>query len=78
MDRIRTAARTYPLVATTLAVGLLGGVVTVAGFPDGTRWLLSLYALVIAAVQDTTMPKRPDGKSESLQFTFSMREEDSG
>lgn len=33
---------------------------------------------VIAAVQDTTMPKRPDGKSETASFTFSMKEEDSG
>ncbi|HUX70480.1 MAG TPA: heavy metal translocating P-type ATPase [Cellulomonadaceae bacterium] len=55
MDRIRTAARTYPLVATTLLVGILGGVVAVAGFPDGTRWLLSVYALVIAAVQTRGM-----------------------
>ena len=46
-----TLLRSYPAVATTLLVGLVGGALEVAGLHDAARWTLSAYALVIAALQ---------------------------
>lgn len=55
MGRLRDAARAYPFVAATLAVGAVGGALTAAGHGDLTRWVLSAYALIIAAVQTRGM-----------------------
>lgn len=46
-----TLLRSYPAVATTLLVGLVGGALEVAGLHEAARWTLSAYALVIAALQ---------------------------
>jgi len=50
--------RRYLLVPVTLVIGLLGGVLWFAGLPTATQWLVSAYALVIAAIELVRMIAR--------------------
>ncbi|PFG38886.1 heavy metal-(Cd/Co/Hg/Pb/Zn)-translocating P-type ATPase [Georgenia soli] len=43
--------REYRVVTATLLVGLLGGILELAGPPDAARWTISVFALVVAALQ---------------------------
>jgi heavy metal translocating P-type ATPase len=55
---VRTASRVfarYPVVAATVLVGALGGVIWFAGAPDAARWVVSGYALAMAAVRGWRM-----------------------
>ncbi|WP_394768938.1 heavy metal translocating P-type ATPase [Lacisediminihabitans sp.] len=55
---VRTASRVfarYPVVAATVLVGVLGGVIWLAGAHDVARWVVSGYALVMAAVRGWRM-----------------------
>jgi heavy metal translocating P-type ATPase len=47
---LRRAVGAYPVVAATLGVGLLGGVLEFSAAP-AARWVISAYALVVAARQ---------------------------
>jgi heavy metal translocating P-type ATPase len=55
MGRLRSAILGYPLVAVTIAVGLIGGILAVSGHSDLARFVLSAYALVFAAVESVNM-----------------------
>ena len=57
MRWLRTAARRYPIVAITLVVGLAGGVLALSGQPSWAQWVVSGYAIVIAANQFWHMVK---------------------
>ncbi|MCC2307777.1 heavy metal translocating P-type ATPase [Cellulomonas chengniuliangii] len=50
-----TLVRQYPLVLATLGVAALGGVLVAVGDHDAARWVVTGYALVIAAVQAVSM-----------------------
>jgi heavy metal translocating P-type ATPase len=43
--------RDHRVVTATLLVGLVGGVLELAGLPDAARWTISLFALIVAALQ---------------------------
>ncbi|WRS29807.1 heavy metal translocating P-type ATPase [Actinomycetaceae bacterium MB13-C1-2] len=49
MNRVRAAIRTYPLVATTLLVALVGLVLLATPAHEFAQWLVGGYALAIAA-----------------------------
>lgn len=51
MFRVATFVRHYPVVALTIGVGVLGLILDVSGTPAMARWLISGYAVVIAAMQ---------------------------
>ncbi|MFI2753982.1 heavy metal translocating P-type ATPase [Cellulomonas sp. P22] len=57
MHRFRELVRTYPLVVATVVVGVVGGVLVAAGQDDVSRWVISGYALLVAAVQAWDMLK---------------------
>ncbi|GAA3509082.1 heavy metal translocating P-type ATPase [Georgenia daeguensis] len=43
--------REHRVVTATLLVGLVGGVLELAGLADAARWVISVFALVVAALQ---------------------------
>ena len=47
--------RRYPLVAVTVVIGLIAGALALSGFEPAARWLISLYALGIAAFEAVHM-----------------------
>ncbi|BDZ63778.1 hypothetical protein GCM10025877_07160 [Agromyces mangrovi Wang et al. 2018] len=55
MGSVLRAARRYPFVAATLAVGLVAILLALAGAGDAVAWLCSLYALGVAAWQAVGM-----------------------
>jgi len=55
MSKTRAAIMRYPLVFATLAVAVLGGALALFGAGEITPWVVSGYALVIAAVQGVGM-----------------------
>jgi heavy metal translocating P-type ATPase len=58
---IATLVRRYLLVPVTLGVGAVAGVLWIAGLHDLPRWLVSAYALGIAAVELIRMIRRLRG-----------------
>lgn len=55
MDRLLTAARRYPLVVATLVVAATAGFLTATPWAMVTSWLLSGFALLVAARSAWTM-----------------------
>ena len=55
MGSVLRAARRYPFVTATLAVGLVAIVLALVGAGDAVAWLCSLYALGVAAWQAVGM-----------------------
>lgn len=55
MTRILALVRRFPLVALTVAIGLVAGSLVAAGLEPAARWLISLYALAIAGVEAVRM-----------------------
>ncbi|HUG49586.1 MAG TPA: heavy metal translocating P-type ATPase, partial [Terrimesophilobacter sp.] len=51
IKRVNRAARRYPVVAVTVVVAILGGAAALSGHPAWTAWGLSVFALLIAAIQ---------------------------
>ncbi|MHA7985635.1 heavy metal translocating P-type ATPase [Rathayibacter sp. CAU 1779] len=51
MRRVGTFMRRYPIVAIAVAVGIVAGIVQLAGWPVGAQWLVSAFGLVIAGIQ---------------------------
>jgi heavy metal translocating P-type ATPase len=51
MKRVNTAARRYPVVAITVVVAVLGGAAALSGHSTWAAWGLSVFALLIAAIQ---------------------------
>jgi heavy metal translocating P-type ATPase len=51
IKRVNTAARRYPVVAITVVVAMLGGAAALSGHTAWTAWGLSVFALLIAAIQ---------------------------
>ena len=47
--------RRFPLVALTLVVGVVAGVLVVAVGDSAARWVVSIYALIIAALEAVHM-----------------------
>ncbi len=47
--------RRFPLVALTIAVGIVAGALALTGLEPAARWLISLYALGIAALEAVHM-----------------------
>ena len=48
----------YPIVTTTIVLGVLGGVLWPVGFGDAVRWGFGLYAIVIAGIESWQMVKQ--------------------
>lgn len=55
MPRTLALVRRFPLVALTLAVALAAGTLALGGLEPPARWLISLYALGIAAMEAVRM-----------------------
>ena len=55
MTRILALVRRFPLVTLTVAIGLVAGSLVAADLEPGARWLISLFALAIAAVEAVRM-----------------------
>ncbi len=55
MNRLLAAVRRFPLVALTLAIGVVAGALAIAGIEPAARSLISLYALGIAAFEAVHM-----------------------
>jgi len=51
MRRFLTGLRHYPVVLGTLATGVLGACLELAGQPLAARWVISAFAVVVALVQ---------------------------
>lgn len=55
MTRLVALVRRFPLVAVTIGIGLVAGALVAAGLEPAARWVISLYALTIAAVEAVRM-----------------------
>ena len=55
IKRVNAAARRYPVVAVTVVVGMLGGIAALSGHTAWAAWGLSVFALLIAAIQARDM-----------------------
>ncbi len=58
MNRARAAVRTYPLVATTLLVALVGLILLATPWRGSAQWLVGGYALAIAAWEAVGMVRQ--------------------
>ncbi len=57
MNWLSTAIRRYPVVAITVLVAVIGGVLALTGFATAAQWLISGFALIVAAMQAWDMIK---------------------
>jgi len=57
MNWLGTAIRRYPIVAITVLVAAVGGILALTGFETAAQWLISGFALVDAAMQAWDMIK---------------------
>ncbi len=55
MTRFVALVRRFPLVALTVLVAIIAGALALNGLEPGARWLISLYALGIAAMEAVSM-----------------------
>lgn len=55
MTRLVALVRRFPLVAVTIGIGLVAGALVATGLEPAARWVISLYALTIAAVEAVRM-----------------------
>ena len=51
MGRLLTAVRHYPVVLATIVVALVGGALELGGQPTAARWVISVFAAVVALQQ---------------------------
>jgi len=58
MSSLLGAVRRYPLVATTVILGLVGVLLALAGLPDAVRWLFSGFGLAVAAYEAVGMVRQ--------------------
>jgi len=58
LARIFRAARSYPLVAATALVGMVGVVLWLVGLEEIDRWLFSAFALLVAGLEAVEMVKQ--------------------
>ncbi|TFC26327.1 cadmium-translocating P-type ATPase [Cryobacterium sp. TMT2-18-3] len=58
MSSLVAAARRYPLVATTVLLGLTGAVLALGGQTDAVRWLFSGFGLLVAGYEMIGMVRR--------------------
>ncbi|MCB1281145.1 MAG: cadmium-translocating P-type ATPase, partial [Salinibacterium sp.] len=57
MNWLGTAIRRYPIVAITVLVAAVGGILALTGFETAAQWLISGFALIVAAMQAWDMIK---------------------
>ncbi|WP_111720684.1 heavy metal translocating P-type ATPase [Homoserinimonas sp. OAct 916] len=57
MNWLSAAVRRYPIVAITLVVGIVGIGIALGGHPEVSGWIISVYALAVAAIQTVGMVK---------------------
>ena len=50
-----TFGRRYPIVTTTVVVGLVGMIFWLVGAGEVTRWLFSVFAILVAAIEALQM-----------------------
>jgi len=55
VTRVLASVRRFPLVALTVLVAIVAGALALNGLEAGARWLVSLYALGIAAMEAVSM-----------------------
>lgn len=55
MTRLIATIRRFPLVVLTVAIGLVAGALALSGLDPAAQWLISLYALGIAAMEAAHM-----------------------
>ncbi|TFD29463.1 heavy metal translocating P-type ATPase [Cryobacterium cryoconiti] len=58
MSSLVAAIRRYPLVATTVLLGLVGAVLALFGQTDAVRWLFSGFGLLVAGYETIGMMRR--------------------
>jgi len=58
MTTFASQVRRYPVVAVTVAIGLVGLLLEVIGQGDAARWLISGYALIVASAQAFSMVRK--------------------
>ncbi|HSP53022.1 MAG TPA: heavy metal translocating P-type ATPase [Cryobacterium sp.] len=58
MSSLVAAIRRYPLVATTVLLGLVGAVLALFGQTDAVRWLFSGFGLLVAGYETVGMVRR--------------------
>jgi heavy metal translocating P-type ATPase len=51
INRVTSGARRYPVVAVTVVVAVLGGITALSGHESWAEWGISIFALLIAAIQ---------------------------
>ncbi len=51
MNRLSAAIRRYPIVALTLLVAVIGGALALTGHVTVAQWVISGFALIVAAIQ---------------------------
>jgi heavy metal translocating P-type ATPase len=56
--RLRGPRPRYPLVALTIAVGIVGAILWLLGFELVARWIFSLFAIAVACLQAVRMVKQ--------------------
>lgn len=49
MDQPRPFFVRYPVFASTIVLAIIGGVLALTGLEDAARWVISIFALAIAA-----------------------------
>lgn len=57
MNWLGSAIRRYPIVAITVLVAAVGGVLALTGYVIAAQWLISGFALIVAAIQAWDMIK---------------------
>ena len=50
--------RRYPIVTITVVVGLVGMILWLAGAGEVTRWMFSVFAIIVAAIEAVQMTKQ--------------------
>ncbi|MEK7663507.1 MAG: heavy metal translocating P-type ATPase, partial [Actinomycetota bacterium] len=55
MDQPRPFFVRYPVFASTIVLAIIGGVLALTGLEEAARWVISIFALAIAAKESVGM-----------------------
>ena len=55
MEKPRPFFVRYPVFAATIVLAVIGGILALAGFEEATRWVISIFALAVAAKESVGM-----------------------
>ena len=55
MEKPRPFFVRYPVFAATIVLAVIGGILALSGFEEATRWIISIFALAVAAKESVGM-----------------------